>query len=200
MARAVIFDLGGVLIDWNPRYLYRSLFAEEAEMERFLAEVCPPAWNLSLDAGRPFEEAIAERVRLFPAEEARIRAWGERWPEMLQGPIEGTVAVLEALRERGVPLYALTNWSAETYPHAEARFPFLAWFESVLVSGREKLVKPNPAIYRRLLERERLTPAETLFVDDVAANVEGARAVGLQAHHFVSPEALREELRRRGLL
>jgi len=200
MARAVIFDLGGVLIDWNPRYLYRSLFAEEAEMERFLAEVCPPAWNLSLDAGRPFEEAIAERVRLFPAEEARIRAWGERWPEMLQGPIEGTVAVLEALRERGVPLYALTNWSAETYPHAEARFPFLAWFESVLVSGREKLVKPNPAIYRRLLERERLTPAETLFVDDAAANVEGARAVGLQAHHFVSPEALREELRRRGLL
>jgi len=200
MARAVIFDLGGVLIDWNPRYLYRGLFAEEAEMERFLAEVCPPAWNLTLDAGRPFEEAIAERVRLFPEEEARIRAWRERWPEMLKGPIQGTVAILEALHARGVPLHALTNWSAETYPHAEARYPFLARFESVLVSGREKLVKPNPAIYRRLLERARLTPAETLFIDDVPANVEGARAVGLQAHHFVSPEGLREELRQRGLL
>lgn len=200
MARAVIFDLGGVLIDWNPRHLYRGLFDDEAEMEYFLAEVCPPAWNLSLDAGRPFEEAIAERVRLFPEEEARIRAWRERWPEMLKGPIEGTVAILEALRARGLPLYALTNWSAETYPFAEARYPFLAWFESVLVSGREKLVKPNPAIYRRLLERECLTPAETLFIDDVPANVEGARSVGLQAHHFVSPEGLHEELRRRGLL
>lgn len=200
MARAVIFDLGGVLIDWNPRYLYRSLFTEEAEMERFLAEVCPPSWNLTLDAGRSFEEAIAERVRLFPQEEARIRAWRERWPEMLKGPIEGTVAILEALHARGVPLFALTNWSAETYPHAEARYPFLNRFESVLVSGREKLVKPNPAIYRRLLERARLTPGETLFIDDVPANVEGARAVGLQAHRFLSPEALREELQRRGLL
>lgn len=200
MSRALIFDLGGVLIDWDPRHLYRQLFAEEMAMERFLTEVCPPSWNLTMDAGRPVQEAIEERVRLFPREAERIRAWQERWPEMMSGPIDGSLTILATLRGRGMPLYALTNWSAETFPHAESRFAFLAWFAGIVVSGREKLVKPDPSIYRLLLERHGLDAGETLFIDDARANIEGARSVGLQTHRFVSPEALREDLLQRGLL
>ncbi|WP_114376877.1 HAD family hydrolase [Elioraea thermophila] len=196
---AVIFDLGGVLIDWNPRHLYRKLFADEAEMERFLAEVCTPAWNLEQDRGRPWAQAIAELSACHPDQAELIAAYRGRWPEMLNGAIAGTVALLERLDDAGVPLYALTNWSAETWPYAERLYPFLARFRAIVVSGRIGLVKPEPAIYRHALARFGLAPERTLFIDDSAKNVEGARAVGLHALRFAGAEALARDLARLGL-
>lgn len=198
---AVVFDLGGVLIDWNPRHLYRSLFEDEAEMEAFLRDVCSPAWNLEQDRGRPFAEAIELLSAEFPAYATLIAAYFERWPEMLRGPIDDTVEILRELRDAGrVRLFALTNWSAETFHHALERFSFLEWFDGIVVSGREGLVKPDPAIYRLLTDRYGLDPGRTLFIDDVERNVEGARTAGLQAIHFECPAALRRELQERCLL
>ncbi|HJL40798.1 MAG TPA: HAD family phosphatase [Myxococcales bacterium LLY-WYZ-16_1] len=195
----VVFDLGGVLVDWNPRHLFRKLMPA-AEMERFLGEVATPEWNAKMDAGKPFADAIAERAVDFPDDGPWLRAYFERWPEMLGGPIEGTVTLLETLDARGVPLYALTNWSAETFHHAERRFSFLQRFQDILVSGREGLVKPHPEVYLALLRRNRLRPEHGVFIDDVAANVEGARQVGLDGIRFEGPARLRGDLNRRGLL
>ena len=145
---ALVFDLGGVLVDWNPRYLYRPLFAgDDAAMEDFLARVCPPEWNLEMDAGRPFAEAVAERQRLFPEHAHHIALWHTSWPQMLRDQIPETVELLAALRDRGHRLVALTNWSAETFPIARRRFPFLDWFEDIVVSGEVKLAKPDPRIF-----------------------------------------------------
>ena len=141
----VIFDLGGVLVDWDPRHLYRQLFpGDEAGMEQFLAGVCTNEWNLQQDAGRSWAEATALLRAQHPGQEALIDAFHQRWPEMIRGAIDGTVEILRELREAGVPLYALTNWSAETFPVAEERFDFMGWFRGVVVSGREKLIKPDP--------------------------------------------------------
>ncbi|WP_337876821.1 HAD family phosphatase [Elioraea sp.] len=196
---AVIFDLGGVLIDWNPRHLYRRLFDDAAEMERFLAEVCTPAWNLEQDRGRPWAAAIAELSARHPDKAELIAAYRARWPEMLNGPIAGTVAILEALHAAGVPLYALTNWSAETFPHAEAAYPFLGRFRAIVVSGRIGLVKPEAAIYRHAIARFGVDPGRTLFIDDSAANVAGAEAAGLRALRFTGPAALARDLAGLGL-
>lgn len=196
----VVFDLGGVLIDWNPRHLYRKIFPDEAEMERFLSEVCPPQWNALQDAGRPIAEAVAERTALFPDQADAIRAFYGRWEEMLNGAIGGTVDILHALRDRGTPLYALTNWSAETFPRALRIFDFLGVFEDILVSGQEGMAKPDPAIYRRLLERHGMRPGDCLFIDDAPRNVAAARAVGMHAVHFRSAEGLREDLKGLDLL
>ncbi len=198
---AILFDLGGVLIDWNPRYLYRRHFgADVAAMEVFLTRVCAPEWNLEMDAGKPSAEAVAERQRKFPGHAALIALWKEQWPQMLRDAIPETVQILAELRARGQRLFALTNWSAETFPVAQARFAFLQWFEDIVVSGDVKLVKPDPRIYRLALERNRLRAGSTLFVDDALHNVQAARALGLPAIHFQSPQGLREELVRRGLL
>lgn len=196
----VVFDLGGVLIDWNPRHLYRKIFPDEAEMERFLSEVCPPQWNALQDAGRPIAEAVAERTALLPDQADAIRAFYGRWEEMLNGAIGGTVDILHALRDRGTPLYALTNWSAETFPRALDIFDFLGVFEDILVSGQEGMAKPDPAIYRRLLERHGMRPGDCLFIDDAPRNVAAARAVGMHAVHFRSAEGLREDLKALDLL
>lgn len=196
----VVFDLGAVLIDWDPRYLYRTLFpGDEPAMERFLAEVCTPAWNHRQDEGRPWDDAVEELAAAHPHERAMIEAYRDRWDEMLGGPIEGTVAILRALRDAGVPLYALTNWSAETWPVARARFDFLGWFRGVVVSGREGVAKPDPAIYRTLLERYAIAPAGALFIDDREENVAAARTAGMDGIRFTGPAALRAELARRGL-
>jgi 2-haloacid dehalogenase len=198
--KAVVFDLGGVLIDWDPRYLYRKLLADEAAVEEFLATVCTPEWNAELDRGRPFAEGVAELVERHPAHAAAIAAYHERWPEMLGGEIAGTVELLAELRAAGVPLFALTNWSAETFGVARARFEFLSWFDGVVVSGEERLVKPDPRLFRRLLDRFGLAPEATLFVDDAPANVAAARRLGLDAVRFTGPGRLRRDLARRGLL
>ena len=195
----VVFDLGGVLIDWDPRHLYRTLFrGDHAAMERFLSEVCTPAWNLQQDAGRPWTEAVAALQEQYPEHGELIGAFHLRWSEMVAGEIPGTVAILRALHAAGTPLYALTNFSHETYPIAEQRFDFLSLFRGIVVSGSERLVKPDPAIYRLLVERFGLDPARCVYIDDNAANAAAAGLLGMHAIHFTSPDALATELRALG--
>ncbi|MET0227959.1 MAG: HAD family phosphatase [Actinomycetes bacterium] len=198
--KAVVFDLGGVLIDWDPRYLYRKLLDDEAAVEEFLATVCTPEWNAEQDRGRPFAEGVAELVERHPVHAAAITAYHERWPEMLGGAVGGTVEVLAELRAAGVPVYALTNWSAETFGIARERFEFLEWFDGVLVSGEERMIKPDPAIFRLLLDRFGLDPGATFYIDDSPANVAAADRLGFDAVRFTSPAQLRRDLEARGLL
>jgi len=198
---AVVFDLGGVLIDWNPRYLYRKLFpGDEAGMEAFLAEVTTAEWNVQQDAGRPWDEAIESLAKEHPDRRDLIAAFRRRWEEMLGGAIEPTVEIVAELRRAGVRLFALTNWSAETFPIALPRFPFLRWFEGIVVSGEVGIVKPDERIFRHLIERYRLDVRTTLFVDDVEANVRAAEALGFRTIRYVGPERLRARLVELGLL
>lgn len=197
----LIFDLGGVLIDWNPRYLYRSIFEDEQEMEAFLSEVCTPDWNEQQDAGRPAEEATRQKIAERPEYESAIRAYYGRWPEMLGGPIEGTVKLLQQLRARQqYRIYALTNWSHETWPVAWEQYDFLRWFEGILVSGQEKMKKPDPRIYQLLLERYAIQPGSALFIDDNLRNVEAAQKLGINALRFQSPETLGKTLQQMKIL
>jgi 2-haloacid dehalogenase len=197
----VVFDLGGVLVDWNPRYLYRKLFnGDVAAMEMFLTEVCTPDWNERQDAGRRFAEAEAALIRHHPDKAKLIRAWHARFDEMIAGAIDGTVAVLEELKARGAPLYALTNWSAETFAPQRGRFPFLGHFQGILVSGDEGVIKPDPRIFRLLLQRFDLRAEDAVFIDDNPVNVRAAGGLGIHGIHFRSPGALREELGVLGLL
>lgn len=196
----VVFDLGGVLIDWNPRHLYRKLIFCEAAVERFLAEVCTAEWNHQLDAGRAFAEGVAELVEKHPQEESLIRAWEDRWEEMLAGPIAGSVALLEIMYDRGVSLHAITNWSAETFPIAQRQFPFLTRFETIIVSGEVGLVKPEPAIFDLLVNRAGIEPGRSIFIDDNPQNIITAAARGFHTILFTGPEALYEQLVNLGLI
>jgi len=196
----VVFDLGGVLIDWDPRHLYRQLFDDPNEMEAFLAEVTTAEWNAHQDAGRPWAEAIEILVAEHPERRELIEAFHRRWPEMLAGEIPRTVDVLTALRATGIRLVALTNWSAETFPVARERFDFLAWFEGIVVSGEVGVNKPDPRIFEHLLERFGIEPAEALFIDDSPANIDTATALGFRAIRFTDAAALRRELIRLELL
>src|SRR5262245_43138904 len=187
-----VFDLGGVVLDWNPRHLYRKLFAgDEAAMEVFLATVCTSDWNLQQDAGRSFAEACALLIAEWPDKAHLIEAYHRRFDEMLAGPIPGTVAILDELKARGTPLYGLTNWSAETYPPAFERFEILRSFRGIVVSGQERIVKPDPRIYRLLLERFAIDPADAVYIDDNHRNAAAAAALGLHGIHFTTPAALR---------
>jgi 2-haloacid dehalogenase len=191
----VIFDLGGVLIDWNPRHLYRKIFTTEEEVTWFLENVCTGEWNDQQDAGRSFEEATEELVQKFPEHEHAIRAWYSRWQETISGPIHETVDVLRTIKESGkYRLYALTNWSAETFPWALQNFEFLHWFEGIVVSGVEKTRKPFPNFYQILFDRYNINPAQAIFIDDNIKNVIGSKEVGLPVIHFQSPSQLKEEL------
>lgn len=197
---AVAFDLGGVLIDWNPRYLYRKLFGtDEAAMERFLAEVCSPEWNSRLDAGRPWAEAVAELVKAHPDQAELISAYRVRWNEMLGGAFEGTVAIWRELRAAGLRTYALSNWSAETFPITRQRHGFLDEMDGILISGEAGVGKPNPAIFREFLARFGLTPGTTVFIDDWDRNVATATELGMIAVQFVDAARLRRDLRDLGL-
>jgi 2-haloacid dehalogenase len=198
--RTVLFDLGGVLIDWNPRHLYRQVFGDDAAMESFLATVCTQAWNEEQDAGRPFEEAVELLIEQHPQHADNIRAYDTRWAEMLKGSIEESVTLLGELRARGVPVFALTNWSAEKFSLARARFAFLEWFDGVIVSGEERLKKPDPRIYRLAIERFGLDPPWTLYVDDAEANIAAAALLGFRTHRFVEAAELRSLLVACGLL
>lgn len=197
----VLFDLGAVLIDWNPRHLYRPLFGgDEAGMERFLAEVVAPEWNHEIDLGKPFAQAVAERIRIYPQHAELIALWERGWPQMLRGPIPETVEILAQLRDRGHRLHALTNWSAETFPLARARFDFLSWFEDIVVSGEVRLAKPDPRIFDLAIARCRLEPRNTVFIDDSPRNVEAGRQAGFAALAFTGAAQLRRDLQRLGLL
>ncbi|NNE30595.1 MAG: HAD family phosphatase [Saprospiraceae bacterium] len=194
--KTILFDLGGVLIDWNPRHLFRKMFKDVDEMEYFLKEVATSDWNEMQDAGRPFEEAIDILASKFPDYQKYIQAYYYRWPEMLNGSIRETVEILKKLKEElGYPVYALTNWSAQTFPHARDQFNFLGWFEGILVSGEENMKKPDPRIYELTLERFGLKGENTLFIDDSLRNIVAARKCGLRAVQFESPAKLRADLR-----
>lgn len=196
----VVFDIGNVLIHWDPRVLYRTIFSTEDEVEWFLGNVCTHEWNLEQDRGRSFEEAIAEATARHPKHADAIAAYHHRWTETIIGPIAGTVAILEELKASGTPLYAITNWHQDKFRETRARFPFLGHFRDIVVSGDERLIKPDPAIYRLLLDRNGLQAADCLFIDDSPKNVAGAEAVGMKAHHFTSPEVLRATLVAAGIL
>jgi len=196
----VVFDLGMVLIEWDPRHLYRKVFDDPAKMEWFLSEVCHGNWNLEQDRGRSWPDAIAEAAARHPAYAREIALYRERWMEMVPGTIAGSVALLEELHARGAPLYAITNWNGETFRETRARFSFLDRFRDIVVSGDEGLIKPDRAIFDLLCTRNGLDPAQCLFIDDSLKNVKGAEAAGWQACHFTTPEALRRELESRRLL
>lgn len=198
---AVVFDLGGVLIDWNPRHLYRRLFdGDETTMEWFLAEICTADWNAEQDAGRSWHEAVETLARKHPEHRALIEAYDQRWPEMLGGAIDGTVEILDELRVSGLRLAALSNWSAAKFPIALERYEFLGWFETIVVSGEVGIAKPDPRIFQLMLDRTGLEPAATLFVDDVQANLAVAAALDLRTQLFRDPPALRADLTALGLL
>lgn len=196
----VIFDLGNVLIAWDPRRLYRQVIDDEAQMEWFLREVCNSAWNEQQDAGRPWAEATALLRAKFPQHAEWIDAYHRRWEETLVGPIEESIALLAALKARGVRLLALTNWSQETFPVARERYPFLQWFEGIVVSGEERLIKPDPRIYQRLLDRYAVDPARALYIDDSARNVAAAEALGMRGWWFRDAAGLRDGLIKLSLL
>jgi 2-haloacid dehalogenase len=197
----VLFDLGAVLVDWNPRHLYRPLFnGDEQAMEHFLAEIVPPWWNVEIDAGKSFADAVAERILVHPGHAEMIALWKDGWEEMLREEIAGSVAILGELRGKGHRLYALTNWSVETFPIARRRFEFLKWFEDIVVSGEVRLAKPDPRIFALAIERCRLDPARTVFVDDSPRNVEAGMRAGMQALQFCNPDQLRADLNRLGML
>ena len=186
----VVFDLGNVLLKWDPRLLYTQYFENEEEMEWFLAHVCTNAWNLEQDRGRSFAEAVKELAREFPDYAEAISAYDLRWHETLPHAIDGTVAIFEELHSRSVRLYAITNWNGDKFRETIIRFPFLQKFSDIVVSGDEKLLKPDPAIYELLLARNGLVAETCLFIDDSLDNVRGAESVGMRAHHFNSPAAL----------
>lgn len=197
---AVVFDIGGVLLDWNPRHLYRKLFDDEKEMERFLAEVCTLEWHDAHDRGMSMAVSCAELAAAHPEQAELIWAWANRSEEMISGPIPGVVDILRDLRIADVPCYGLTNMERETYPKRVERFPFLRWFEGTVVSSHERLAKPDREIFERLLGRFALEPGASLMVDDSSRNVSAAAAVGMQTLEFRSPAQLRSVLEDAGLL
>ena len=195
----VVFDLGGVLIDWDPRYLYRRLLPEE-DVEAFLDEIGFDAWNHAQDAGGSWADAVTSHGARHPHRRELIEAYPQRFLETLGGPIPGTVAILEELHSRDVPVLALTNWSAETFRVAREEFGFLDLFDGIVVSGEERVAKPDPRIFALLLERYGLEPAQVVFIDDAPVNVEAARRAGLVAVRYESPSQLREQLVCAGVL
>ena len=199
-AEAVVFDIGNVLLAWDPRNLYRQLIDDEQEMERFLAEVCTLQWHAAHDRGVPFAESCAALAARHPEHAELIWAWARRSEDMIGGEIAGTVEILEELTAAGVACYALTNMEAETYPKRLARFPFMRSFAGTVVSAHEGVVKPDPEIFHRLLHRYGLSAQRTVFIDDSESNVQAAAALGMIALHFHSPEQLRGELVGLGLL
>ena len=198
----IIFDLGGVLIDWNPEYLYTKIFEKDPKkIEWFLSKVCTPEWNMEQDAGRTLQMGTELLIKEFPDYKKEISAFYDRWEEMLAGEIKDTVHILKQLKSLNkVKLYALTNWSIETFPIALERYDFLKLFEGIVVSGEENTRKPHPKIYNIALERYNLLPENCLFIDDSLANVDGARNLNINALHYTDALQLRTDLTELGLL
>jgi 2-haloacid dehalogenase len=198
---AIIFDLGGVLIDWNPSYVFDKMFDDEEKKKHFFENICTSDWNEKQDAGRPLKEATEELLVKHPDWKEYIEAYYGRWEEMLGGPIWGTVEILRLLKkDNKYKIYALTNWSAELFPIALERYDFLHWFDGRVVSGEEKMRKPFPEFYQLIVGRFQLKPQETLFIDDNLRNVQAAKDIGLRTIAFRSPEQLKDELIQAGIL
>lgn len=198
----IIFDLGGVLIDWNPEYVYHDVFnGDKEKMKWFFDTICTHDWNENQDAGYPLAQATADRIALFPEHEELIKMFYGRWKEMLGGPIEGTVEVLKKLIDsKHYKVVALTNWSHETFPIALETFDFLHWFEDILVSGEEKTRKPFKDIYELTLSRLKITAENSIFIDDNLRNVDAAKELGINTIHFKTPELLKEQLASFGIV
>jgi len=198
----IIFDLGGVLIDWNPEYLYTKIFKNDPKkMDWFLSTVCTPEWNMEQDAGRTLQKGTELLIKDFPDYKKEISAFYDRWEEMLNGKITDTVLILNKLKNlHKVKLYALTNWSIETFPIALKRYDFLKQFEGIVISGEEKTRKPQPKIYKIALDRYKLSPEKCLFIDDSLDNVNGAKKLKINALHFTNPLQLRLDLMELGLI
>jgi 2-haloacid dehalogenase len=198
----IIFDLGGVLIDWNPEYVYLDAFkGNRKKMEKFFDEVCTFDWNENQDAGYPLANATEDRIALFPEQADLIRMYYGRWEEMLRGSISGTVSILKKIvSNNDYRVFALTNWSAETFPIALKRFDFLHWFEGIVVSGTEKTRKPFPEIYETTLERYDLKACESVFIDDNERNVAAANKLGIQTIKFLNPHQLEKDLKTKEIL
>jgi 2-haloacid dehalogenase len=196
--RIVVFDIGNVLVRWDMRNLFWKVIADRDALDAFLADVCTMQWHGTLDAGASFAHAIKELSARFPRHAEIIALYGPRWQETIAGAIEGSVAILARLRKAGVPNYAITNFPAETFDETCALYPFLKGFDGVIVSGRERVVKPDPAIFRLFLERFGLRASACVFIDDNAANVAAARSVGMTALRFQTPEKLAVDLRALG--
>lgn len=196
--KAIIFDLGGVLLDWNPLALYQKHFPHlsDAEIRAFFEEVSFSAWNLEQDRGRPFDEGVADLSARFPHRAALIRAYHKHWPDCIGGSIDGTARILERFSGNGLKMIGLTNFSGEKLALTRPKFPFFQHFDDVIVSSEVKLIKPDPAIYRLTLERIGCQADECVFVDDSLPNIEMARRLGFHAIHFRSPEQLQTELER----
>lgn len=191
----VVFDYGAVLIDWNPHYLYDKYFGSREKADWFLANICRMEWNIQMDAGKPFAEGVAELQREFPEWSEAIEIYFTRWIEMVPGEIEGTADVVRRLKAAGYGVYGLSNWSMETFSQIRGDYPILEELDGMVVSGEEGIVKPSAEIYNRLLDRYSLQAEESLFVDDNAANVEGAERVGMKAVQFVGAKELERVLR-----
>ncbi|MFN0263038.1 HAD family hydrolase [Tepidamorphus sp. 3E244] len=196
---AIVFDVGNVLLDWQPERIYHKTFPDEAERARFMADVVPLSWHEKQDAGRTLADGIAERVALFPQHEEPIRDFYRRWLDTIVGEIPGTVKVLEDLIEQGYPVHAITNFSAELWPLTVEAYPFLGWFGVTVVSGQERVLKPDPAIFNLLLDRTGLAASDCIFIDDRSDNCEAARALGFRAIEFTRPETLSMDLVREGV-
>ena len=194
MIKNIIFDIGAVLVDWDPRYYYRKVMKNEAEVENFLTEICTFEFNHSLDLGRPWADARAELVSKYPEYTVHIDAYWNNWLDMFSGPIHGTVDILKDLKARGFPVYALSNWNDVKFQVGLQVFPFFNLFDGRIVSGEVKVAKPDPRIYQLLLDTYKLTPHESLFIDDRKDNIDAASAFGIKAVQFISPEKLHEDL------
>ena len=198
---SIIFDLGGVLIDWNPNYVFDKMFTDEEKKKHFFENICTPDWNEKQDAGRTIKEATDELLVKHPEWKEYIEAYYGKWEEMLGGPIQASVEIFKQLKDSGkYKIYALTNWSAETFPIALKLYDFLHWFDGRIVSGEEKMRKPFPEFYRLILQRFNLIPSETIFIDDSLRNIKGAQEAGIHTIAFNSPQQLKEDLVKIGLM
>ena len=199
--KAIIFDFGGVLLNWDPRNLYQRFFPGQPQaMDDFLAEIDFYEWNDHQDKGRPFAEGIAELSAQFPQHAHLIQAYYDNWEDSITGANSGTVEILQTLKERGYPLFGLSNWSAETYPRARNKYRFFDMLDDIVLSGEVKLNKPDPAIFNLLLNKIGYSAPECVLIDDSQANVEAAKELGFHTVHFKSPEQLRVELQKYRLL
>ncbi len=198
--QAIIFDLGGVLLDWDPRHLYRRYFDAPDEMEAFLKEVDFAKWNALQDAGRPFAEGVAELSKRFPHRTELIRAYHQQWEQSVAGPIDGSVRILEELKRAGYPVFALSNWSSETFPIAQRRYDFLRLFDDILISGDVRLIKPDPRIFALMQERTGCAAPRSVLIDDSPANVAAAEQAGFRSVLFRGPEELEREFVSLGIL
>ncbi len=197
--QAIIFDLGGVLLDWNPRHVYSRYFDKPEEMEAFLSEIDFMKWNAQQDKGRPFVEGVAELSARYPHRAELIRAYHEHWEDSVGGPIIGTVEIARKLKQQGWHLYALTNWSAETFPIARGKYDFSGLFDAMIVSGEVQLIKPDPAIFQLAIQKTGVATPQCLLIDDNAENIAVAQRLGMQTVLFRSAEALERELRQMGI-